>query len=124
MTKIAVSSKGPDLEARVEPCFGRARGFVVVDPETMAYAFVANGASRSLTHGAGINAAGIVSGTGARVLLTGSVGPNAFLTLKAAGIAVGKHLGNETVRGAVRRFQQGDVPLATAPDRRRRRQRR
>lgn len=121
MTKIAISSKGPDLDARVEPCLGRARGFVVVDPQTMAYDFVANGASRSLTCGAGINAAGIVSGTGAGVLLTGNVGPNAFQTLKAAGIVIGKHLGRETVRGAVRRFQLGHVPLAEAPDRRRRR---
>lgn len=116
MDKIAVSSEGPDLNAQVDPRFGRAAGFVVVDPETMAFDYFDNGTSQVMAQGAGIQAAEIVSGSGARVLLTGFVGPKAFQALTAAGIAIGQNLDNLTVREAVRRFQQGDVVMAEAPN--------
>jgi len=37
MRKIAVSSEGPTLDSPVDPRFGRAAGFVIIDPETMAF---------------------------------------------------------------------------------------
>ena len=36
MRRIAISSAGPDLDGPVDPRFGRAAGFVIVDPDTMA----------------------------------------------------------------------------------------
>ena len=87
MAKIAISSEGPDLDAQVDPRFGRAAGFIIVDPQTMAFDYVGNGASQVMAQGAGIQAAEIVAGTGASVLLTGYVGPKAFQALSAAGIA-------------------------------------
>ena len=116
MEKIAVSSEAPDLDARVDPRFGRAAGFVVVDPETMAFEYVDNGASQAMAQGAGIQAAETVAATGARVLLTGYVGPKAFQALSAAGIAIGQNVDNLTVREAVKRFQAGEVPMAEAPN--------
>ncbi|MBU1611472.1 MAG: DUF134 domain-containing protein, partial [Proteobacteria bacterium] len=35
MTMIAITSEGPGLESRVDPRFGRAAGFVIVNTETM-----------------------------------------------------------------------------------------
>ena len=116
MNKIAVSSEGPNLDARVDPRFGRAAGFVVVDPQTMTFDYVDNGSSQVMAQGAGIQAAEIVAGTGARVVLTGFVGPKAFQALSAAGIAIGQNLDNLTVREAVQRFQQGDVNMAETPN--------
>lgn len=116
MEKIAVSSEAPDLDARVDPRFGRAAGFVIVDPATMAFEYVDNGASQAMAQGAGIQAAETVAGTGARVLLTGYVGPKAFQALSAAGIAIGQNVDNLTVREAVQRFQAGEVPMAQAPN--------
>lgn len=116
MEKIAVSSESPDLDARVDPRFGRAAGFVIVDPETMAFEYVDNGSSQVMAQGAGIQAAEIVAGAGARVLLTGFVGPKAFQALSAAGIKIGQNVDNLTVREAVKRFQAGDVPVAEAPN--------
>jgi len=121
MEKIAISSEGPGLDNHVDPRFGRAAGFVVVDPETMAFEYVDNGASQVMAQGAGIQAAEIVAATGARVLLTGFVGPKAFQALSAAGITIGQNVDNLTVREAVKRFQAGDVPVAEAPNRRGRR---
>jgi predicted Fe-Mo cluster-binding NifX family protein len=116
MEKIAISSESPDLEARVDPRFGRAAGFVIVDPDTMAFEYVDNGTSQVMAQGAGIQAAEIVAATGARVLLTGFVGPKAFQALSAAGIKIGQNVDNLTVREAVKRFQAGDVPVAEAPN--------
>ena len=118
MAKIAVSSEGPDLDARVDPRFGRAAGFMIVDPQTMAFDYVDNGATQVMAQGAGIQAAEIVAGTGASVLLTGYVGPKAFQALSAAGIAIGQNLDDLTVRDAIQRFQQGGVEMAAAPNRR------
>lgn len=116
MEKIAVSSEGPDLDTRVDPRFGRAAGFVVVDPETLAFEYVDNGASQVMAQGAGIQAAEIVAATGARVLLTGFVGPKAFRALGAAGIKIGQNVDNLTVREAIDWFQAGNVPVAEAPN--------
>jgi predicted Fe-Mo cluster-binding NifX family protein len=116
MEKIAVSSEGPDMDARVDPRFGRAAGFMIIDQDTMAFEYVDNGSSQVMAQGAGIQAAEIVAATGARVLLTGFVGPKAFQALNAAGITIGQNVDNLTVREAVQRFQAGDVPVADAPN--------
>jgi predicted Fe-Mo cluster-binding NifX family protein len=116
MEKIAVSSEGPTLDARVDPRFGRAAGFLIVDPETLDFTYVDNGASQVMAQGAGIQAAEVVAGTGARVLLTGFVGPKAFQALAAAGIAIGQNLDQMTVREAIERFRAGDVAMAEAPN--------
>jgi predicted Fe-Mo cluster-binding NifX family protein len=119
MPKIAVSSEGPHLDARVDPRFGRAAGFVVVDPQSMDFEYFDNGATQVMAQGAGIQAAEIVARAGAGVVLTGFVGPKAFQALTAAGIGVGQDVGNLTVREAVIRFVDGAVTLAEAPNRRR-----
>ena len=119
MAKIAVTSEGPNLDARVDPRFGRAAGFILVDPQTMHFEYVDNGASQVMPQGAGIQAAEIVSRAGADVLLTGFVGPKAFQALTAAGIDVGQEVDGLTVREAVRRFINGAITLTQAPNRRR-----
>ncbi len=116
MSKIAITAESPDLDARVDPRFGRAAGFVVVDPDTMAFDYFDNGNSQVMAQGAGIQAAEIVARTGARVLLTGFVGPKAFQALSAAGIAVGQNLDNLTVRQAIQSFRDGKVNVADAPN--------
>nr|2WFB_A Chain A, PUTATIVE UNCHARACTERIZED PROTEIN ORP [Megalodesulfovibrio gigas] len=116
MQRIAVTAEGPGLDGLVDPRFGRAAGFVVVDAATMAAEYVDNGASQTLSHGAGINAAQVLAKSGAGVLLTGYVGPKAFQALQAAGIKVGQDLEGLTVRQAVQRFLDGQVPMAAGPN--------
>ena len=45
MTKIAISSEGPSLDDQVDPRFGRAGGFLLVDPSTMETKYIDNGTS-------------------------------------------------------------------------------
>jgi predicted Fe-Mo cluster-binding NifX family protein len=101
--KIAVSASSPNLESSVDPRFGRCSYFLIVDPETMKFEAVENpyvGASG----GAGIQAAQLVAAKGVQAVLTGSCGPNAFQTLKAAGVKVVVGL-----TGTVRELVQGYI---------------
>lgn len=116
MDKIAITSEGPTLDDVLDPRFGRAAGFIIVDPQTLQFQYVDNGASQARARGAGIQAAEVIMQTGANVVLTGYVGPKAFTALQAAGIKVGQNLGNMTIRQAVERFQAGQIEWAAAPN--------
>ena len=116
MEKIAITSEGPTLDDVLDPRFGRAAGFIIVDPQTLQFQYVDNGASQTRAQGAGIQAAEVIVRNGANVVLTGYVGPKAFTALQAAGIKVGQNLDNMTVRQAVERFQAGQVEWAAAPN--------
>jgi predicted DNA-binding protein (UPF0251 family)/predicted Fe-Mo cluster-binding NifX family protein len=116
MTKLAVSSEGPTLEDLVDPRFGRAGGFVLVDTETMSVEYIENGQSQAMAHGAGIQSAERIANAGAQVVLTGYVGPKAFQALSAAGVKVGQDLGEMTVGQAVERFKSGQVTIADRPN--------
>lgn len=117
MSKIAITSEGPNMTDRVDPRFGRAAGFVVVDLETMASVYIDNGVSQTLSHGAGIQAAENIINAGASVLLTGSVGPKAFSALKAGGVKIGHNLSGMTVGEAVDAYQAGNVEYTDSPNR-------
>lgn len=114
--KIAVSSEGPGLESQVDPRFGRAAGFVVVETETMQTSYVDNGASQVAAQGAGIQTAERLAGEGVKAVMSGYVGPKAFMALQAAGMAVYLDMDNRSVGEAVRCFTDGSVTPATAPN--------
>ncbi len=87
--KIAVSSQGTDLNARVEPRFGRSPFFVIIDEETGEVTFLDNRANASAGHGAGPNTASAIADAGVQVVLTGNgPGGNAGRVLSSMGIAV------------------------------------
>ncbi|RJR25136.1 MAG: dinitrogenase iron-molybdenum cofactor biosynthesis protein [Desulfobacteraceae bacterium] len=113
--KIAVSATGKDLEAEVDPRFGRARHIVIVDSQTLSFEIIDNSQNLNALKGAGIQTASAVAGSGAEVLLTGHCGPNAFKVLKAAGILVANNAMG-TVREAVASYLAGKLPVADEPD--------
>ena len=83
--KIAISSMGRDLDAQIEPRFGRCAYFVIVDTDDMSFEAFDN-ENTTLGGGAGIQSAQFVASKGAKVVITGNVGPNAVRTLLAAGV--------------------------------------
>jgi predicted Fe-Mo cluster-binding NifX family protein len=94
--KIAITATGADLQAQVDPRFGRAHYFIIVDPETMQSEAIEN-TSMSAAHGAGIQAGQLMSSKGVTVVITGNVGPNAYQTLVAAGIQIFQTSGGKVV---------------------------
>jgi predicted Fe-Mo cluster-binding NifX family protein len=115
MSKVLVSSQGRDLDSQVDPRFGRAANYIVIDMDTMEFTAIDNSAGRSLGHGAGIQAAETAANSGAEVVLSGFVGPKAYHALSAAGIRIGQGVDGLTVRDAVERYRNGDVKLDGAP---------
>lgn len=109
--KIVVTAQGPTLDSAVDPRFGRARHLLLVDPQTMQTTAHDNRQNLNAPQGAGIQAAQAVHDLGAGAVVTGHVGPKAFATLRAAGIAV--YLGaSGTVRDAVEQFRSGRLRAA------------
>jgi predicted Fe-Mo cluster-binding NifX family protein len=111
--KIAVTSKGTDLDAEVDPRFGRAAYILVIDTDSLAVDVIDNATNKNSFKGAGIQAASAVCDTGAQVLLTGFCGPNAFDALNAADIKVGNGA-QGTVRDAVAAFKDNKFTFASA----------
>ncbi len=109
--KIAVTSTGTDLDAKVDPRFGRAAYILIVDTFSLGVEVLNNSENVNAFKGAGIQAASMVSEKGAGFLLTGFCGPNAYKTLQAAGIKVVNDIGG-TVREAVAKFNEGKVGCA------------
>lgn len=109
--KIAITSKGTDLDSEVDPRFGRASYILIVNSETFDFEVLDNKTNVNALKGAGIQAASMVSDKGAEVLLTGFCGPNAFKTLKAAKIGVADNAGG-SVRDAVKAYLDGKLPLS------------
>jgi predicted Fe-Mo cluster-binding NifX family protein len=83
----------------------------------MDFEYLDNGSSQVMSQGAGIQSAETVARSGAKVVLTGFVGPKAFQALKAAKIEIGQHLDGLTVEQAVEKFKNGEVDIAAAPNR-------
>ncbi|EFL49394.1 Dinitrogenase iron-molybdenum cofactor biosynthesis protein [Solidesulfovibrio fructosivorans JJ]] len=103
---IAISSEGPNMDDAVDSRFGRAAGFVLVGPDDQA-TWLDNGASQAMAHGAGIETARRIAEAGAKVLLTGVVGPKAASTLKTVGVRVVEGMEGLTVRQAVDKYRAG-----------------
>jgi len=109
--KVAVSAASGSLDAQIDPRFGRCQYFVIVDPDTMAFEALPN-ASRTAPSGAGIQAAQTIANKGAKVVLTGSVGPNAYQAFSATGIQMITGVSG-TVREAIERFKSGQLQQTT-----------
>ena len=114
MQKVAVSSEGPTLDDEVDPRFGRAGGFVVVELPDMKVEYIDNGESQMMAMGAGIETAERMARAGVEVVISGYVGPKAFDALTAAGIRICQDVEGVTVREAVDRFVRGELPFAEA----------
>jgi predicted Fe-Mo cluster-binding NifX family protein len=115
MMRIAVSADGPDLEAQVDPRFGRAPYFLLVNPETLEFETVTNQQNLQAAQGAGIQAAALVARQRPQAVVTGNCGPKAYHTLVAAGISVVLGVGG-SVREAVQQYQQGKLNPAPGPN--------
>jgi predicted Fe-Mo cluster-binding NifX family protein len=116
MMKIVVSADGPDLEARVDPRFGRAPYFIFIDPDTLEFEAMTNQPNLQAAQGAGIQAAAMVTRRRPQAVVTGNCGPKAYHTLVAAGIPVVLGVVGGSVREAVQQYQQGKLKPAQGPN--------
>jgi len=108
--RICITTTGTDLDAQVDSVFGRARYFLLVDPETLEVEAVENVPG---AHGAGVQASQIMVDKSVGTVLTGNVGPNAFQGLTAAGIKI--YLGAKgTARDALAAYKAGTLQATSS----------
>jgi predicted Fe-Mo cluster-binding NifX family protein len=110
---VCLTAQGRELASAMDPSFGRARFFLFVDENEHVIEAVEN---EPAAHGAGVQAAQIVSQHGAKVVVTGSIGPNAYGGLSAAGIET--YIGaTGTAREALASYREGQLTQAMSPTR-------
>ncbi len=112
--KIAVSAVGQNLDAQVDPRFGRCQNFIIVDTDTMEFEAVVND-SAGASGGAGIAAAQSIAGKGVEAMLTGNCGPNAFGVFNSAGIKVITGAAG-TVKEAIDSYKAGKLQAISQPN--------
>jgi predicted Fe-Mo cluster-binding NifX family protein len=113
--KIAVTSTGPALTSDLDPRFGRAAYFLVVDGDTLQSEVVENAQNLNLPQGAGIQAARTIIDRKVDVLITGNCGPKAFIVLENAGVAVITGASGR-IQEAVARYLSGEFQAAREPN--------
>jgi predicted Fe-Mo cluster-binding NifX family protein len=109
--KMAITAAGLDLASRLDPRFGRAARFLIVDADTLAVTAHDNAQNLNAEQGAGIQSAETVARLGASVVITGHVGPKAFRALKAAGIRIFLSAA-DSAEEALRLFRAGELKEA------------
>ena len=114
--KIAISASGNNLDANVDMRFGRCPYFIIVeteDNEIKSHEVVNNEAVQAM-RGAGIQAAQNVANKGAKVVITGNIGPNAFNVLSQTGIKVVTGF-TGSVKEAVEKYLKGELKETSGP---------
>ncbi len=113
--RIAVTSSGKDLSSDIDPRFGRAVNFIIVDPETMKYEVVENSQNLDMAQGAGIQAGKTIVDNNADVLITGNCGPKAFKVLQTAGVKI--FIGaSGKVNDAISQYKNNKLKSAQEPN--------
>jgi len=112
--RIAITATGTDLEANVDPRFGRCPCFLIVETDDLSFEAVEN-PNLTLGGGAGIQSAQLMAAKGVKNVLTGNCGPNAYQTLSAAGIGV--TIGcSGTVADVIDQFKAGQLNAVGEPN--------
>jgi len=111
--KICVTSSGENLEASVDPRFGRCAYFVVVDTESLEFKAIQN-PNMAATGGAGIQSAQLVANEKVEAVVTGNVGPNAFQTLSSLGLKVYTGAAG-IIKEVVQQYKEGKFKEMSGP---------
>jgi predicted Fe-Mo cluster-binding NifX family protein len=114
--KIVLSATAPDLDAAIDPRFGRGAYLLVVDTASLEFKAHPN-PGVSASGGAGIQAAQFVAAQKAEAAISGDFGPNAFEALKEAGVSMYIYGACRTVREAIQNLQSGQLEQAGTPQR-------
>ena len=113
--KIVFTTSGDDLDAPLEPRFGRTPKFLAYDLDSDTFEVVDNNQNLNAAQGAGIQSAETVAGLGAKALVTGHFGPKAFRVLVAAGIK-SYNTDARTVAEALEHYRTGKLTEAESAD--------
>jgi len=113
--KIAITSTGNQITDAIDERFGRAQGEIIYDLETTDYKYVENKQNVNAPQGSGIQAAQLIINEGVDAVISGHIGPKAFITLKSGGVKIYLKTGG-TVEEAINDFQEGRLEESKSAD--------
>jgi predicted Fe-Mo cluster-binding NifX family protein len=113
--KVAITAQQAAWDAPVDPRFGRARTFVLIDTESRELTEIPNTQALEAAQGAGVQAAALVCRAGVEAIVTGHCGPKAFAALTAGGVKVFTGA-DGTVAEAVEKLVAGQLQQASTAD--------
>ncbi|MCK4851566.1 MAG: NifB/NifX family molybdenum-iron cluster-binding protein [Candidatus Omnitrophica bacterium] len=111
--KLCVTSQGDNLDAQVDPRFGRCRYFIIADTDTPGFEAIEN-PNISGMGGVGVQSGQFMSEKQVKAVLTGNAGPNAFRTLQAADIEIITGISG-SVKEAIEKYKKGELKPADDP---------
>jgi predicted Fe-Mo cluster-binding NifX family protein len=112
--KIVLTVTSPNINADIDPRFGRGAYLLIVDTDTQAWEAHEN-PGISAPGGAGIKAAQFITEFGVKAAISGDFGPHAFTALQSAGIAMYLYGDSRTALEAITRFKAGQLqPIEAA----------
>jgi len=109
--KILLSSQGSEKDSIVDQRFGRAAYYVIYNDETDEYTFVEN-QGKFENSGAGVKASQFVLKQGVDCVITGSLGPKAFMIIKDAGLKGYKNI-EGTIEEVLKAFKNNQLEELT-----------
>jgi predicted Fe-Mo cluster-binding NifX family protein len=112
--KICICATGPTLDSQVSPVFGRCPYFLIVDSKTKKFKAIANPALQA-GRGAGVGAGQLVVSEGAKAVICGNFGPNAFSVLQMSGIKVYPGVFGLTIKQTVDKYNKGELKETKVP---------
>jgi len=112
--KILLSATAPNIEANIDPRFGRGAYLIIVDTDTLKWQAEQN-PGVSASGGAGTQAAQMAANQQVEAVISGDFGPNAYNALQAAGISMYLYGASGTVSEAIEHFKAGKLVKVAAP---------
>jgi predicted Fe-Mo cluster-binding NifX family protein len=113
--RVAVTCRTPDLAGRIDPRFGRALFFLVVDMDTSHLKTLDNTWNAHLREDAGIRAARNIVAMDVDAVVTDHIGPKAFAALQARNVSV--YVATEgSVRDAIEQLRGGQLVCLIRPN--------
>jgi predicted Fe-Mo cluster-binding NifX family protein len=101
-SRIFITATGKDLDAEIDPRFGRAQYFLVVQPDTLEFEAFKN-PNIDAASGVGIQSAQFAVDKNPSVIITGHLGPKAQTVLSASEIRIITGAAGK-VRDAIKRY--------------------
>lgn len=106
--KICITAVGSKLSSEVDPRFGRCQYFLIIDENGELLKAIPNKGGQAM-RGAGITAAQIIADERVDIVITGNVGPNAYMVLEQAGTKIFPGAFNMTAKQAFEMYKEGKL---------------
>ncbi len=106
--KIAIPTSGKDLDAPIDPRFGRAAAFLIIDSTDESFVLKENSQNLNAAQGAGIQSAQNIASEGVDILISRHTGPKAFQVLSQAEIKIFQAI-EGTVKDNLEAYKNGKL---------------